>query len=484
MKNILILLDGNVSQSLLNRMIEQDTSNSNYDIVYTNDNILPDTNYKNFTFYKFDPTSYSKLEFIMKKVNYNNIFIVLNTKEDTLAVVDNISKIRPELYLNVYNAWNIKFDNKHVKNFDALGILSNGLLEQLPHIPITAQNVGLKQGEIMELSIPFGSLYAYRYIDSIEQKNWKIFAVYRNNILIETKASVILKPNDIILIIGKPKVLLQVYSSISKSHGNFPMPFGNNIYVYIDMYIQNIVESLNTISKAKFLYERLKNRTLIVRVVRTSNIIDIQRIKKKLANVENCILEFEYNKNKIDSIIEEDKRKFDIGVVVLSPTLLKKPYVYTQVIKLKIAIFKAGKENIKRSKESVVVINNNKEYEQISPIIFDVSALFNHKLSIINADPIGNRNSKKLLEHFKNLSDIFAHNMHIEHSKKNPVRLLKKRKAHVQIMPLKHLMFKQNIFKIFSMDSDLISFEFDTISQILIPIIEESKEYTRRIDDI
>jgi hypothetical protein len=484
MKNVLILLDGNVSKGLLNRLIEQDTPNSNYDIVYTNDNLVPNINYKNFTFYKFDPSSYTKLKFIMEKVNHNNVLIVLNTKADTQAVVDNITNIRPELYLTVYNAWNIKFANKHIKNFDAIDILSNGLLEQLPNVPIIAQNVGLKKGEIMELNIPFGSLYAYRYIGSIEQKNWKIFAVYRNNILIETKATVILKPNDVILIIGKPEVLLQVYSSITKSSGNFPMPFGNNIYVYIDMCLQTITDSLNTISKAKFLHERLKNKTLIVKIVKTTNIADINKIKKKISNLDNCILEFEYDDNNIPNTIKKDKLKFDIGVIVLSPIMLKYDFIYNQVLDIKIAIFKAGQENIKKSKETTIVLNNNKEYEQISPIIFDISSLFNHNLSIINADPIGDKNSQKLLEHFKNLSDIFSHNIHIEQSSKNPIRVLKKTKSNLQIIPLKYSMFQKNIFKIFSMDSDIIAYEFNKISQILIPIIEDTQQYNRRINDL
>ena len=51
MKNTLILLDGSVAKSFLQRLVEQDIPNSNYDIVYTNDNILEDNSPKNFTFY-------------------------------------------------------------------------------------------------------------------------------------------------------------------------------------------------------------------------------------------------------------------------------------------------------------------------------------------------------------------------------------------------------------------------------------------------
>ena len=50
--------------------------------------------------------------------------------------------------------------------------------------------------------------------------------------MIDIKPSLVLKPNDIILVIGKPEVLMQVYNVIGKTQGQFPMPFGK-IFIYI-----------------------------------------------------------------------------------------------------------------------------------------------------------------------------------------------------------------------------------------------------------
>ena len=486
MKNVLILLDGKVAVALLNRLIQQDMSQTKYDVVYTNDDILPKNHPKHFTFYKFDPSSYSKLEFIMKKENHSDVLVILSTKADTLAVINNILEIRPEIYSTVYNAWNIKFNNKHIKNYDSIGVLSNGLLEQLPNVPVLAQNVGLKKGEIMEINIPFGSLYAYRYIGSIEQKNWKIFAVYRNNMLVELKATVILKPNDTILIIGKPKVLLQVYSSISNLHGNFPMPFGKNIYVYIDMYIQKIDDILNIINNAKFLSKKLNDKKLIIKIVRPSTIDNINKIKNKIKDINNCDTEYDYRIDSLDEIIISDKKRFDIGVIVLNPILIHEPYITKQIKDLKIAIFKVGNESIANSKETKIILNNIQEYEQISPIIFDITSQLNHKVILIDADPIGDKNRTKLTDHFKNLSDIFNQNIHLVKNNKNPIRQLKKSKNTLQIMPLKHTIFQKNIFNFFSMDSDLLAFNLKNFNQILIPIIENKDKIiqNRRINDI
>jgi len=473
MKNVLLLLDGNVAKGLLDRLVLQNTSNSYYDIVYTNANIIPDNYPKSFTFYNFDPSSHSKLEFIMNKVNHNDILVVLANKSDTLAVIENIEIIQPSVHFTVYNAWNIKFENKHIKNYDSIGILSNGLIEKLPNVPILAQNIGLKQGEIMEINIPFGSPYAYRYVGSIAQKQWKIFAIYRNNNYLESKSTSILKPNDTILIIGKPNVLLQVYSSISQSLGHFPMPFGNNIYVYIDLYIQSDNDALNCISKAIFLNNRLTNQKLIVKIVRPTTVSIIDKIKEKITSIENCILEFDYSVDISNNSLSLDKKKFDIGLIVLTRKQLQHEYIEKQVIDLKIAVFKAGSDSIDKSTDSKVILNNTKEYEQISPIIFDITSQLKHDIYLLNSDPIGNNDRTKLVEHFNNLCTIFNQKIELVQNKKNPIRQLKKFRNTLQIMPLRNNMFKKRYFDFLNTDSDLIAYDFKYINQILIPIIED-----------
>jgi len=473
MKKVLIIVDGHIAAGLLNRLVQQDTSHSVYDIVYTNDAIVPKKHSDNFTFYKFDASSYTKLEFVMKKVLHNEILVVLSNKIDTLAVVDNILKIRPNNHFRVYNAWNIVFNNKHIRNFDAVGILSNALIEQLPNVPVVAQNVGLRQGEIMEVNIPFGSSYAYRYIGSISQKKWKIFALYRNGKLVNVKPTLILKPNDIILIIGDPKVLLQVYSSMSKTHGHFPLPFGRNVYAYIDMYIQDDEDIKNSINKAIYLYERLKTKKLIIKIVRATTVESINKIKYKLQNIKNCFIEFDYTTYEQDDVLKLDKKRFDIGIVVLTRKLLDNKNISTQAQDIKVAILKATSFSVSKIKYTTVLLNNDKEYEQISPIIFDITTQLRHNLYLINSDPIGDKNRETLVEHFNNLSEIYNQNIKVEENNKNPISQIKKNKNILQILPLKSEMFETRYFEFFSTNSDLISYDFKYTNQILIPIIEE-----------
>ena len=473
MKNVLVVLDGIIAKKLLDRMIETNTSSNVYDIVYSNDFILPEQKPSNFTFYKFDPTSASKLKFVLDKVMHNEALVVLNSKDDTLSVISNIRKSRENFHFAVYDSWDLDIQDKKVRYYRGNEVLANGLLEQLPNIPVLAQNIGLKQGEIMEINIPFGSSYAYRYIGSIAQKHWKIFALYRNQILINVKPSLVLKPNDIILIIGKPEVLTQVYSAISRTAGYFPMPFGNNIYVYCDLFIQSEKEIFDAIEKAKILHQRMKNKELIVKITRPTTAVVMNKIKTSISDIKNIILEIDYANSGINNILKEDKKRFDIGLLVLTNSLLNYKEAIRNIIESKIPIFKTGFEQLLSTKYTIMVLNDIHSYEQLSPVLFDISGQLKFKIKIFNMDPVGDNNRDDLLGHLENLSKIFNQDIHTISNNNNPIKELKKEQNILQILPLKEAMFDKRKFNFLNTNSDLLSFDINKYNQILIPIVEE-----------
>ena len=112
------------------------------------------------------------------------------------------------------------------------------MVERLPNIPVLAQKYWTKTGEIMEIKIPFGSSYAYKSIATLEQKIGE-FLVFIEIKISRIKRSLVLKPNDIIPCNWKPSVLMNIYNVIGKTQGQFPMPFGNNIYLYLDTYLED-----------------------------------------------------------------------------------------------------------------------------------------------------------------------------------------------------------------------------------------------------
>ncbi len=192
MKKILIILDGIVAKKLMQRIVEANTVENNYDVIYMNDLILPAQKPSNFTFYKFDPTSKSKLAMVLDKNIHTEVLVAINSKDEMLNVIKNIREHTKNLQITVLDYWGIKVNDPLVRIYRGIEVLANGMVEKLPNIPVLAQNIGLRQGEIMEIRIPFGSAYAYRYIGSIEQKQWRIFGLYRNHKMIDIKPSLVL----------------------------------------------------------------------------------------------------------------------------------------------------------------------------------------------------------------------------------------------------------------------------------------------------
>ena len=475
MKKILIILDGIVAKKLMQRIVEANTVDNNYDVIYMSDLILPVQKPSNFTFYKFDPTSKSKLSMVLDKNIHTEVLIALNSKDEMLSVIKNIKEHTKNLQMTILDYWGIKVNDPLVRIYRGIEVLANGMVEKLPNIPVLAQNIGLRQGEIMEIRIPFGSSYAYRYIGSIEQKEWKIFGLYRNQKMITIKPSLVLKPNDVILVIGKPDVLMQVYNVIGKTQGQFPMPFGKNIYLYLDLYLQNDESVKKAIDEAKYLNQKLKNNLLIVRVTRPTNVQIMEYIKDELKHFPSIVPLIDYSNKGFNKIIKEDFRKNNIGMIMLTSEMFKKKDDIRIILDLKIPILKFGKENLKAVKRTVIILNDTNSYEQISPIVFDISSQLKIKTKIFDLDPIGEKDGKStLIDHFENLAKIFNEKIEVVTSSQNPIRELKKEKDMLQLLPLKEKMFnKKYLFRFLYTNSDFIAFNSNKYNQLLIPIVEE-----------
>ena len=476
MKKILVILDGIVAKKLMQRMVETNTTENSYDVVYLSDAIVPEHKPSNFTFYKFDPTSESKLAMVLDKDTHSQVLIALNSKDEMINVIKNIKARKKNLPMSILDYWGINMKDPYINIYKGIEVLANGMVERLPNIPVMAQNIGLKQGEIMEIKIPFGSSYAYRYIGSIEQKEWKIFGLYRAEKLINIKPSLILKPNDIILVIGKPTVLMQVYNAIGKSQGQFPMPFGHNIYLYLDMYLQNKARIINVVEQVKFLNKRLKNSKMIIRITRPTTVGIISLIKESFLASESVEIKMDYHNIGMERLLKSDVRAFDIGMIILTSEMFDERKKIKHILDLKLPLYKIGKSsNGTGLKNSVVVINDVNSYEQISPVVFDVAGQLKLKTKVFNMNPLGEDQKKSdLIDHFENLAKIFNEKIEVTSNDENPIRELKKETNILQILPLKQSMFKSRFsWKFIYTNPDLISFDMDRFDQLLIPVIEE-----------
>ncbi len=160
-------------------------------------------------------------------------------------------------------------------------------------------------------------------------------------------------------------------------------------------------------------------------------------------------------------------------MIVLTNRLLVYKEVIKNIISLKIPIFKVGRENISSLKNTLILLNDNKLYEQIAPILFDISIQLKITPKILDIDPLGDKKRDSLVSHLNNLSKIFSQNIVVIKEESNPINRVNQEHNILQIIPLKDDMFKKRRFNFFSTDSDLLSFDNDIFNQILIPVIDE-----------
>ena len=198
-------------------------------------------------------------------------------------------------------------------------------------------------------------------------------------------------------------------------------------------------------------------------------------IKNELKYFPTINLIIDYANKGFTKIIKEDSRKNNIGMIMLTAEMFKNKNNTKSVMELRIPVFKFGKEKLKSIKRNVIVLNDTNSYEQISPIVFDISSQLKVKTKIFDLDPIGEKDGKStLLDHFENLAKIFNEKLEVVTSGENPIRELKKQRNMLQILPLKDEMFKKRFsFKFLYTNSDFIAFDMNKFNQLLIPIVEE-----------
>jgi hypothetical protein len=254
------------------------------------------------------------------------------------------------------------------------------------------------------------------------------------------------------------------------------MPFGKNIYLYIDLLVQSEDEVLEAVHSTKIMQQRLNNTLLIVKITRPTNIKILNKIKDSLVDVKDVNIIVDYFNLGIHNIIKQDKIKYDIGMIILSQSFFKYKESMKNIIKQKLPILKLGKEKISALKNSLVLLNDEVLYEQISPILFDISSQLKIKPKILDIDPIGDQNRENILAHLNNLAKIFTQNISVVKEQTNPIKRLNKENNILQILPLIEEMFEKRSFKFLTTNSDLLSFDMNKTNQLLIPVVESNNE--------
>jgi len=103
------------------------------------------------------------------------------------------------------------------------------LLKEMGQHITRAMNMGLGQGELIEVSIKARSHLVDRKLKYLKPNQWHISALYRNGQLIMPCGTCSLKVGDRVVLVGDPKVLENVSSILLKGLPQFPLQYGKDI---------------------------------------------------------------------------------------------------------------------------------------------------------------------------------------------------------------------------------------------------------------
>lgn len=467
--------DGIVAKKFLETVLEKYFSNNLYIVVSKDPSFVPSKIPSTFNFQIFDPTSAYKLLSVVN-AEISDVFIIMEDPKEREVVYEIIKSKHKDIrvvlsaYEDEITLPSILEDEKSVLIEEAKTI-SGRLLARLPNVPLIPQGFGLEQGEVMEIGVPFGSVFTYRHIGSIQQKNYKIVGIYRHGEFILSNYSIVIQPTDVLLVAGDPKVLENVYRQIKSDIGQFPAPFGKDIYVYVDTVLQSKKAVMRDIYEALYIHKNTKSARLNICVLNPCNIELLKEIKS--LDEADVNVRLEYNGMSFIEKLQEDAEK-KIGLVVVGKEIFSSRHHRKALFELSTPVLKSSSRRLENVKQSMVVLNDEmSEGENISSIIFDISIQMKLEVMLYDFDP-DKHYQKEIVQDYENLSRIFDKKIKITRTNsKNPILFLKESKNPVlHFLPFEQCITRTRFFWFFSTKVEKISFMLDNNPQIFIPITE------------
>ncbi len=474
MKNILILADGSIAKHFIEWVGKKRVAENKYYVTCYKEGVTPERMGKNISMIKADPTSYSKMRTIMNDVKYSNVFIVMENMEDAEYSLKNIRLIDNKVRIVLVNQWDNDEIGKEEENVTVLysdELIAAHLYDHLPNVPVVAQNVGLGKGEIMEIHVPFGSTYAFRHVGSILQRKWKIAAVYRDEKQILPTNATMIRPNDTLLVLGKPIVLDGVYKTINKRIGLFPEPFGRDLYLMMDLRFDQ-KNALIYLKESIYLLEKLEDKSLFVRILYPNNFALIDELKTYES--EKIRISVCYDDEDIKTLVEYDIQEHDIGLVLTSIETFEKEEIKETLYDLRKVVYLFGDKLLYNVKKAVILMSDNEQMESISSTAFDISESLGLQLMLGDFDPEGDFESRKIIiEHYETLSHIFNMEIDIQQKIANPIREISAMEDILQIAPFEKDLQSNTILKLVSTKVQDFLLATETHPKLLVPFALE-----------
>lgn len=468
MKKIALILEGKTAQDFLTQLLEQYHSSHYYTIITKDEKLIPSSHPNNFTFHCFDATSPSKL-FNALKGEFDRIFVIHQNAEERKVIYTLLRDTFPKTLIILSGTNSLGVEDKFLQEVSIPLVISNKLINYLPDSPHTLQDFGLGEGEIMEILVPSGSVYCYRQLGSISQKEWRIAGIYRQNQLLLSNYALTIQPNDRLLAIGNPKILGNIYRQVTSSLGQFPIPFGKDLFLYLDEEILDENEILKDLDDALLLHQKLNSNHLYITLLNPKNFELLSHLKS--IQSLDIHLHIDYQKRSFEEILNSDKAK-RIGLAILNHKFFNQ-YKKT-LFELFIPIYKSGQTPLCECKDALTLLGEEK-VENIASVTLDISSQLELNFEMYDYDVDGNYHIESF-ENFKTLSQVFNKPIHLtQSSTKNPILFLQEKpKPLLQFIPFSPSIIKSTLGKFASTDLARYSADLELYPQILIPLPYEN----------
>ncbi|HHD81911.1 MAG TPA: hypothetical protein ENK82_08350 [Campylobacterales bacterium] len=470
MKNVLILANGQMAKHFVQWVGSSRIDYNHYYITYNKDELEASSTFvENITYLNIDPTSYMRVRNVMEDKNFTTVFIVIEDRKEAEYAYKNVRMIRSKTLIVFVSMWDdLSVEDDNVKIINVNEVMAANLYEKLPNVPLIAKNIGLGQGEIMEIFVPFGSSFAYRHVGAISHKKWKIVAFYRQEKQMFVTNTTMLKPNDRLIVVGNPLVLEEVYKKVNRRQGVFPEPFGRHLYLLISMK-QKKEEILTQINEAIFLSNKLKKTKLYIRLINANNFDLINEIRGLQTNEIQVLVT--YNNRKIPDDIDADIGKYEIGLFLLDRKHFFNKRYNKVLTAYKRPIFLFGEKSIYTIKKVLILMGEESDMESLSVSAFDFSDSLSLKLNLCNYSPDGDfQDAGRVIEHYESLARLYNFQINIEQKKVNPIRELLSHEDVLHIIPFGDEIKKFTLFQLLSTKLNTHILSIKKHPQLLIPV--------------
>lgn len=472
MKNVLILASGEMAKHFVKWVGKSRIDANHYYITCSQTHLMNELDLlDNINYIDIDPTSLMRIRTLMEDRDFVSIFIVMENRKEAEYTYKNIRMISDKIFIVFVSQWqDIEFDDANLSFLNVNEIMASNLYEKLPNVPLIAKNIGLGQGEIMEVLIPFGSSFAYKHVGSMGDRKWKIVALYRKEKQMFVNSATMLRPNDRLIIIGNPLVLEEVYKKINRRQGLFPEPFGKNIYLIVNAR-QEREEILIQVNEAIYLSNQLKKRMLYIRIIYADNFQIINELRG--IETKDIHIIITYREPNILGDIGFDISQYDIGLLMMDRACFFDKRFKNELSKYKRPLYLFGEKSLYNIKESLMLMGEERTMETISASIFDFSESLGLELTLCDYNPDGDFQEKQqTVTHYETLSQLYNFKITIERKQVNPILELLKHNDILMVTPFVNEIKKFSLLKLFSTNHDDYIMSIKKHPQLLIPVGE------------